>query len=75
MSNLETQVLENGLIIEEISIELRTEMICINALKWGLYIYISNDYIVRREMCYRIMNNFPKDILLAGFVKGHLTHF
>jgi hypothetical protein len=75
MSYLEIQVLQNGLIIEDISIELRTEQICINALKWGLKTYNTNDYKVRREMCFRIMDSFPKNILLNGFVMGHLTKF
>ena len=75
MSELEIQVLQNGLIIENISIELRTEQICINALKWGLKTYDTNDYKVRRELCFRIMNSFPKEILLNGFVMGHIIHF
>ena len=69
------QVLQNGLIIEDISIELRTEQICINALKWGLKTYNTNDYKVRREICFRIMDSFPKDNLLNGFVMGHVTKF
>ena len=69
------EVLTNGLLIENIPIELRTEQICINALKWGLKTYNTNDYKVRREMCFRIMESFPKDILLNGFVMGHLTKF
>ncbi len=72
---LEIQCLENGLIIEDIPLELRTEAICINALKWGLKIYKTNDYIVQREICFRIMNCFPKEILLTGFVMGHLEHY
>jgi hypothetical protein len=72
---LEKQVLENGLLIEEIPLELRTEIICINALKWGLKIYSTNDYKIRREMCFRIMRSFPSETLLSGFVMGHLSHF
>ena len=75
MADFETRVLENGLLIEEIPVELRTEKICINALKWGLKIYTTNDYTVQREMCFRIMNSFPKEILLTGFVVGHLSQF
>ena len=75
MAEVETRVLENGLFIEEIPVELRTEKICINALKWGLKIYKTNDYKVQREMCFRIMNSFPKEILLTGFVVGHLSQF
>ena len=75
MTELETQVLQNGLIIEDISIELRIEQICINALKWGLKTYDTTDYKVRREMCLRIMNSFPKEILLNGFVMGHIGSF
>jgi hypothetical protein len=75
MTELETRVFENGLIIEDISVELRTEKICINALKWALNIYKTNDYKVRREMCFRIINCFPKEILLTGFVMGHLSQF
>jgi hypothetical protein len=75
MADFETRVLENGLFIEEIPVELRTEKICINALKWGLKIYKTNDYKVQREMCFRIMNSFPKEILLTGFVVGHLSQF
>jgi|APGre2960657373_1045057.scaffolds.fasta_scaffold289910_1 hypothetical protein len=71
----EAEVLTNGLIIEDIPIELRTEQICINALTWGLKTYNTNDYKVRREICFRIMDSFPKDILLNGFVMGHLTKF
>ena len=73
--NLETQVLENGLLIEDIIFELRTEKICINALKWAIQRYNTNDYIVRREMGARIMKSFPNDILITGFVMGHLTDF
>ena len=75
MADFETRVLENGLFIEEIPVELRTEKICINALKWGLKIYKTHDYKVQREMCFRIMNSFPKEILLTGFVVGHLSQF
>ena len=75
MAELEAEVLINGLIIEDIPIELRTEQICINALKWGLKTYNTNDYKVRREMCFRIIDSFPKDILLNGFVMGHITKF
>jgi hypothetical protein len=75
MADLETQVLENGLMIEDIPIELRTEKICINALKWGLKIYKTTDYRDQREMCFRIMKTFPQEILLTGFVVGHLTQF
>jgi hypothetical protein len=72
---MEKQVLENGLLIEEISLELRTEIICINALKWALKTYITTDYKIRREMCFRIMRSFPDETLLTGFVIGHLSHF
>ena len=75
MYELEIQVLENGLIIEDIQIKLINEIICINALKWGLKIYNTNDYKILRKMCFRIMNSFPKEILLTGFVMGHLSHF
>ena len=75
MAELEAEVLINGLIIEDIPIELRTEQICINALKWGLKTYNTNDYKVRREICFRIIDFFPKDILLNGFVMGHITKF
>jgi hypothetical protein len=75
MADFETQVLENGLLIEEIPVELRTEKICIKALKWGMKIYKTNDYKVRREVCYRIMDSFPKEILLTGFVVGHIADF
>ncbi len=72
---LAIKVLENGLIIEDIPMSLRTENICINALKWGLKIYKTNDYNEQREICFRIMNSFPKEILLTGFVVGHLSQF
>jgi hypothetical protein len=75
MADFEKQVLENGLLIEDIPEDLRTEKICINALKWGLKIYETYDCKVRKEMCFRIMNSFPKEILLTGFVTGHLPHF
>ena len=73
---MEAQVLTNGLLIEEIPIELRTERICINALKWELK---STDIIggceIRKNYCYRIMQCFPPDILISGFVCGHLADF
>ena len=75
MADYEAKVLVNGLLIEEIPMELRTEKICINALKWGLKIYNINDCEIRKEMCFRIMNSFPKETLLTGFVIGHLSHF
>ena len=75
MADYEANVLVNGLLIEEIPMELRTEKICINALKWGLKIYETYDCEVRKEICFRIMNSFPKEILLTGFVIGHLPHF
>jgi len=75
MADFETKVLENGLLIEEIPLELRTEKICINALKWGLSPNNKNDYNVRREMCFRIMKCFPFDILVSGFVRGHISEF
>ena len=61
--------------IEDIIFELRTEKICINALKWAIQRYNTNDYIVRRVMAARIMKSFPNDILITGFVMGHLTDF
>ena len=73
--DLAAECLANGLKIEEISEELRTEQICINALYWGLKIYGTNDYKIRRALCFRIMEAFPKEVLLSGFVRGHLTHF
>jgi hypothetical protein len=75
MADFESQVLENGLLIENIPADLLSQKICLNALKWALKIYKTNDYISRRELCYRIMNCFPKEILLNGFVMGHLNHF
>ena len=72
---LATKCLENGLIIEDIPISLKTEKICINALKWGLQLYKTNDYKERREICFRILKSIPDEILLTGFVMGHLTHF
>jgi hypothetical protein len=75
MSELEKQVLKNGLKIEEIELELRTEKICVNAIKWGLKTYKTNDYKERREMCFRIMKSIPNEILLTGFVTGHLKEF
>ena len=75
MSNLEIQCLENGLIIEDIPEELRTEKMCINALQWGLKLYKTTDCKVRSEMCFRIMNCFPKEILLIGFVRVHMSDF
>ena len=99
IEELATKCLENGLIIEDIPMSLRTENICINALKWGLKIYKTNPvvepvietvnepvvepvietetnaYNEQREICFRIMNSFPKEILLTGFVVGHLSQF
>ena len=75
MADFEKKVLENGLFIEDIPLELRTEKICINALKWGKNVYKTNDYKVQRDMCIRIMNSFPKQILLEGFIIGHISHF
>jgi hypothetical protein len=75
MADLAAECLANGLKIEEIPEELRTEQICINALYWGLKIYQTNDYKIQRAMCFRIMDSFPKDVLLSGFVRGHVTFF
>jgi hypothetical protein len=75
IEELATKCLENGLIIEDIPISLKTEKICINALKWGLQLYKTNDYTERREICFRILKSIPDEILLTGFVTGHLTHF
>ena len=69
--DLERQVLENGLMIEGIPRVLRTEKICINALKWGLKIL----YKDQNEICIRILKSIPDEILLTGFVMGHITHF
>jgi hypothetical protein len=73
---LENQVLENGLLIEDIPDELRSEKVCINALKWALKKYQpTNEFKVREAMCFRIMSSFPNRVLLYGFVVGHLSHF
>uniref|UniRef100_A0A6C0HGP5 Uncharacterized protein n=1 Tax=viral metagenome TaxID=1070528 RepID=A0A6C0HGP5_9ZZZZ len=71
------RLLQNGLLIEEIPFELRTESICCNALKWGLN---TQDYPLesckdRVVLCTRIMNCFPPEILLTGFVTGNLSKF
>ena len=75
MAELELKVLENGLLLEEVPLGSRTEKVCINALQWGLKIYKTNDCNARRELCFQIMDWFPKDVLLSGFVRGHLPHF
>ena len=75
MADLAVECLANGLKIEEIPEELRTEQVCINALYWGLKTYQTTDYKIRKATCIRIMDAFPKDVLLTGFVKGHLTSF
>jgi hypothetical protein len=75
MTDIETHVLKNGLLIEDIAMELRSETICINALKWGLKTTTIKDHNLRREICFRILKSFPFDILISGFVRGHLSHF
>lgn len=75
MSDDESKMLENGLLIESIPEDLRTQQICINALVWGLKKYKTNDPKLQKEMCIRITNSFPKDILITGFVLGHLSDF
>lgn len=74
---MEEQVLQNGLLLETIPIELRTESICINALKWGLNTqdYSLESYKDRIALCARIMKWFPPDILIIGFVSGHASKF
>lgn len=42
MADLALECLANGLIIEEIPLELRTEQVCLNALYWGLKTYLPN---------------------------------
>jgi len=73
-SELAKQVLTNGLKIHEIPIELRTEKICINAMKWAIESQnITNTTAEGRQaIMYDIMNCFPKEILLFSFVRTHL---
>jgi len=40
-----------------------------------MWIIFFLDYIVRRVMAARIMKSFPNDILITGYVMGHLTYF
>jgi len=61
------QVLENGLFIEQIPLELRTLEICINAMHWGLQINVSNNHLQNRETCKRILRCIPEDLLLEGW--------
>ena len=72
-TELEQKVLANGMKIEEIPLELRTEKICINAMKWVLESpTITCPPKERQEMCFQIMSCFPKEILLYSFVRSHL---
>jgi hypothetical protein len=73
--DLEQQLFENGLLIELIPEELKSEKVCINALKWALQIYSTPEFKIREEMCFRIMDSFPKQRLLYGYLKGHLADF
>lgn len=59
------QVLENGLFIEQIPLELRTLEICVNAMHWGLN--FSNNHLKNRETCKRILRCIPEDLLLDGW--------
>ena len=76
-AELAQQVLTNGLQIENIPLDLRTESVCINALKWGLNTqdFPFESHKDRITLCARIMKCFPEDILIIGFVTGHLSKF
>ena len=72
-SELEKQVLANGMKIFEIPLELRTEKICINAMKWAIESQnITYTPEKKQEIVFDIMNCFPKEILLFSFVRTHL---
>ena len=67
-------LLQNGLLLEQVPLELRTENLCLHALKWGLK---SQDipYKDRQPLCARIIKSFPDLLLVVGFVTGHLSFF
>ena len=68
-------VLQFGLIIEEIPEELRNDKICINALRWALKIYEAPEFKIREAMCFRIMDSFPRQKILYAFLKLHIDDF
>ena len=72
-SELLNQVLANGLKLHEVPIEMRTEKLCINAMKWALESQnINCTPEERQEIVFSIMNSFPKEILLFSFIRTHL---
>ena len=77
MADIETQakVLKNGLFIEQIPLGLRSQMVCINAFKWAMNTFDTNDAKVRSDMCIRIMGSFPPCILISGFIQANINHF
>jgi hypothetical protein len=68
------QLLQNGLLLEQVPLELRTENLCLHALKWGLKSQdIKGTCEDRQQLCARIIKCFPDLLLVVGFVTGHLA--
>ena len=69
-------LLQNGLLLEQVPLELRTENLCLHALKWGLRSQdIQGTCEDRQQVCARIIKSFPDLLLVVGFVTGHLSFF
>ena len=75
LADFEEKVLENGLLIEIIPMEFRSRKVCINALKWSMKTFNTNDAKVRSDMSIRLMGSFPQCILISSFIQGNLKEF
>jgi hypothetical protein len=68
MSDLNSRVLENGLLLKDIPLEQRTELICVQAMKWAINSKNQNNGIYILEL-------IPKDVLMFAFVRANFNHF
>ena len=69
-------LLQNGLLLADVPMELRTQQVCLNAMKWALHSELqrnlseSEKTTERRERCFKVLELIPPEIVFFGFCGG-----
>ena len=69
-------LLQNGLLLKDLPMELLTQRMCLNAMNWALHSELHCDLnehektTERRERCFKVLKLIPPDIVFFGFTLG-----
>ena len=69
-------LLQNGLLLKDLPMELRTQQLCLNAMKWALHSELQRELsesektTERRERCFKVLELIPLEIKFLGFALG-----